>query len=322
MIGKLSREDLAELVFSRTGAADESVLMGPKFGEDAAAIDVGGKTLVASSDPISLAAERVGTLGVYVASNDVASSGADPRWLTNVLFLPDDSPETLDEITAQMDEAARKLGVAIVGGHSEYAPELSRPKLSMTCFGVTDEFVPTGGAKPGDDVLLTKGAAIEGTAILATDFRHELTGTVPEDVIDRASEFFDEVSIAPEARVITGRANSMHDPTEGGVVEGLLEVAIASEARISVERDAVPVRGETQQICEAMGVDPLRIFGSGALVATVPDGVGADVVAELAEHDVRASVVGTVEAADEPALALDGETIREPIRDELYPLWE
>jgi len=135
MPGKVSPDDLLAHVFERTGAAetDETIVQGPADGEDAAAIDWpdGEGTLVVSSDPISLAAAEVGTLGIYVATNDVAVSGADPRWLTVVVLLPLGADESaLEEISHDLDDAARAVGASIVGGHSEYVDQLERPLLS------------------------------------------------------------------------------------------------------------------------------------------------------------------------------------------------
>jgi len=324
MIGKLD-PDLLARVLSRTGARDDSVVMGPKYGEDAAAMEVGDQLLVVSSDPLSLAKERLGTLAVHVACNDVAASGAEPRWLTNVLFLPNDDEETVDELTSQMDAAARESGVAIVGGHSEYTPALERPMASMTAMGLADEFVPTGGAEPGDRVILTKGAGIEGTAVLATDFRDDLADRLPAALLARAEEFFGDISVLPDSRVVRGAATAMHDPTEGGLLTGMVELATASGVRLDVDRSAVPVRDETAAICEAMGVDPLRIFGSGALLATVPESEVGGLLDGLDEAGIRASEIGTVESVDESADAgveLDGEFVAEAVRDDLYDLWE
>ena len=325
MLGKVSPEDLSEHVFGRTGAHLESVLQGPAYGEDAAAIDVEDGTLVVSTDPISLAVDRVGTLGVQVACNDVAASGGDPEWLTSVVFLPGDAEPgpTLERITGQMDAVAEELGVAIVGGHSEFNPALDRPLLTLTCMGMADPFVPTGGAEPGDDVLLTKGAAIEGTAILASDFAEELLERgVSEAVLERARGFYDEIGVIPEAAVVRKSATAMHDPTEGGLIDGLLELASASGVTLDIDESAIPVRDETATVCEAMDVDPLRIFGSGALLATVPADATAEVVSRLSDQDIAVARIGSVEAADSPALFLDGETFREPVRDDLYGLWE
>ncbi|MFC7045777.1 AIR synthase family protein [Halobacteriaceae archaeon GCM10025711] len=322
-MGKVDPETLADLVFARTGAPDDDdVVMGPTYGEDTAAVRVGDQTLVVNSDPISLAAERIGTLGVHVACNDVAASGADPRWLNNVIFLPDDRPDLLDTITADIHTEATDLGVAVIGGHSEYAAELSRPLVSMTCMGVTDRYVATGGASPGDVVILTKGAGVEGTAILATDFREELLGTVPASVLDAAAGFFEDISVVPDAAAVRAFATSMHDPTEGGLVDGLLEVASASDVAVQVDRDAIPVREETRQVCAAMDVDPLRILGSGALVVAVPADDADSALDALSDAGVEASVIGDVVESDTPELRLGDDVVREPVRDDIYRLWE
>ncbi|PCR89599.1 AIR synthase family protein [Natrinema ejinorense] len=330
MPGKVSPDDLLAHVFERTGAAetDETVLQGPADGEDAAAIDWpdGEGTLVVSSDPISLAASQVGTLGVAVATNDVAVSGADPRWLTAVVLLPSDeggpSDRLLEEISHDLHEAAREIGASIVGGHSEYVDQLERPILSLTAMGATDRFVPTGGAEPGDAVVLTKAAGLEGSAILAADFGEELG--VDSETRERAEGFLAEISVVPEARIVREHATAMHDPTEGGVAAGLLEVARASGVRLEVDRDAVPIREETATLCAAAGVDPLRIFGSGALLATVPESVVDDCLGALADAGLEAAVIGTVRDYDggDGELRLDGASITEPIEDDLYPLWE
>jgi hydrogenase expression/formation protein HypE len=325
MIGKLDPDTL-DRVLEQTGATSDDLLTGAAYGEDAAAIDLGdGETLVVSSDPISLAADRAGTLGVYVACNDVAASGADPEFLTNVIFLPEKDEETLTTLTDQLDAAADDLGVTIVGGHTEYVPALARPLLSLTAFGRTDHHVPTGGAQPGDSVLLTKGAAIEGTGILATDFAAEARAAgVDRSILDRAAGFFEEISIHPEAKRLRGVATAMHDPTEGGVITGCVELAAASGVDLAVERDAIPVRSETAPICEALGVDPLRIFGSGALLATVPPGVVDTALDALDGAETEASVIGEVQEPvnGDGALVLDGERIAAAPTDQLYPLWE
>ena len=321
MIGKVDPDSLAALVLGRTGAPDERVLQGPAYGEDTAAIELEEGILVVNADPISLAVGRVGTLGVDVAANDVAASGATPEWLTSVVFLPG-SDDALDTITAQLDEAARRLGIAIVGGHSEYAPALSTPMLVLTCFGFTDRYVPTGGAEPGDRLVLTKGAGIEATAILATDFHDRLAGEVDQATFEAAEGFYDEVSVVPDAAVLREYANAMHDPTEGGLVDGLLELAVASGVRLEVDREAIPVREETRRLCAAAGVDPLRTFGSGALLAAVPEESTAAALSELEERGIDAALIGAVRESGEPVLDLGGDRFEEPVRDDMYALWE
>jgi len=325
MTGKVTPDDLIEEVFTRTGADDPAVLQGPADGEDAAVIDAGEGTLVVSSDPISLSASHVGRLGVHVACNDVAVSGVDPRWLTVVIMLAGDSEEAndgdeqpLDAITADVDAAAREVGASIVGGHTEYLDALDRPLVSLTAMGV-GEFVPTGGAQPGDRLVLAGAAAIEGTAILAADFGDEFG--VDPDVCERAAGFLDAISVVPAARALREHATAMHDPTEGGILAGLQELARAAEVALDVDPDAVPVREETRVLADAAGVDPLRILGSGAVVAAVPERAVDDALTALDDAGIEGAGIGAVKAG-EPTVALDGERLDEPVEDDLYALWE
>ena len=325
-MSKLSPADLARYVFSRTGAANDDLLVGPGYGEDAAAVAVDEGTMVVSTDPISLAAERIGTLGVAIASNDVAACGGVPEWLVSTVFLPEPDTDLLDTITAQLDAEASRLDITIVGGHTETVVGLSQPLLSLTCMGPAERYVPTSGAEPGDAVILTKAAGIEATAVLATDFRDDLTAAgVGADILDRAAGFFDDISVLPDSAVLTPVATAMHDPTEGGVLNGLVELACASGVRIGLDAGAVPVRPETRTICEAVGVDPLCALGSGALVATVPGDDADTTVAALDAAGVDATVVARVDAAandDDVGVALDGQQYVDGVRDELYDLWE
>ena len=316
MTGKLGPEALSR-VLSRTGVDRDDVLVGPAYGEDAAVLAIGDERLVVSSDPISLAAERAGTIAVHVATNDVAASGADPRFLQSVVFVPD--ADLLETITDQLDLEATELGVAIVGGHTEVAEYLPRPLLVLTCMGIADRPTPTSGAKPGDRVLLTKGAAIEATAILATDFGDE--SGLPVETLERGEAFFSELSVVPDARILREHANAMHDPTEAGVLGGLYELAHASGVRIDVERERIGIREPTDALCSALGIDPLRAFASGALLATVPPADVETALASLSDAGIEASEIGRVREGD-PALVLDGETISEVPREATYPLWE
>jgi hydrogenase expression/formation protein HypE len=324
-MGKLSPTALDRYIFSRTGARNNDLLVGPDYGEDAAAVATADGTMVVSTDPISLAAERIGTLGVAIASNDVAACGGVPEWLVSTVLLPTPDVDLLDDITAQLDAEARRLGITIVGGHTETVAGLSRPLLSLTCMGWTDRYVPTGGARPGDAVLLTKGAGTEATAVLATDFRAELEdAAVDRETIDRAAGFFERLSVLPESAVLAPLATAMHDPTEGGVLNGLVELARASGVQLDLHDEAVPVRPETATLCAAMDVDPLRVLGSGALLATVPSGSVDRALADLEAEGVDATVIASVETAataDESGVVYDGTRYTDAVRDEMYDLW-
>lgn len=324
MTGKVDSDDL-ELVFSRTGAPDDDVLVGPQYGEDAAALRVGDEILVASTDPITFAADRIGDLAVTVATNDVAACGATPRWIIPSLFLPDGAAskgrDALDRIVAQLDVAARDIGVTIIGGHTEFA-DRELPLVSTACLGLADEYVPTSGVEPGNEIVLTKSAGIEGGVILATDFEDLLADDVSRGTIDAASAGLADTSIVPEAAALRERATAMHDPTEGGVLAGVVEMSVASGVECVLRREDVPVREAVATVCDVAEIDPLRTFGSGALLAAVPAGEGDAAVADCERAGIVGAVIGEVQASDRPGVRLDDTFFERVPTDELYGLWE
>jgi hydrogenase expression/formation protein HypE len=319
-VSKFSADELLERVYGRTGADNDSVLVGPEPGEDAAAIDVDGTTVVVSSDPVSMAADRIGRLGVTIVTNTVAAAGGDPEHVTATVLLPEHDAELLERITTQIDETARELGQSVVAGHSESVVGLERPLVSMTAMGEAAAFVPTSGAEPGDDIVLTKAAGIEATGVLATDYADELDG-LGDGTVERAADFFGDVSVLPDAAAVRSHANAMHDPTEGGVLAGLADMGLAADATMRVERDAVPVRPETEAVCEAAGLDPLRVLCSGGLLAAVPADRTDDALAALESAGVDGTVIGEVEDG-EAGVRIDGEHLDSPPKDEVYDLLE
>lgn len=319
-MSKFTADELLEHVYDRTGADNDDVLVGPGPGEDAAAVDADGETVVISTDPISMAANRIGRLGVTIVTNTVAASGGDPEYITSTVLLPEHDAGLLEGIMTQIDETAEDLGQAIVAGHSESVVGLDRPLVSMTAMGAAEEFVPTGGATPGDRVILTKAAGIEATDVLATDYREEVA-SVDDDTVDRAKEFFDDISIIEDAKRLRSAATAMHDPTEGGVLAGLADMALAADATIEVERADVPVRPATEALCGAAGVDPLKVLCSGGLLATVPEGETEDALASLEAAGIEGTVIGRVREG-EAGVDLDGERVESPPRDEVYELLE
>ncbi len=331
MIGKLPLDLLKKYIFNRTGVQDNSVIIGPSYGEDAAIIDLGNdKVLVVHVDPITGAIEWLGWLAVHIACNDIAVRGVKPRWLLPVLYLPEDTTENLiDRITIQIDTAAKEVKVTIVGGHSEFTPDLSRPLISMTAIGVTrkGEYVITSGAKPGDYIIMTKSVAIEGTAILATDFREILKKKgVPDTLINRGASFLKRISVVPEALTLAEiGVNAMHDPTEGGLLGGLAEMAYASNVQIEVWEDKVPIAEETKVFCKELDIDPLKLISSGVLIASISEEKLKIALDKVKALGIPISVIGMAKKGLGLLVHRSNgsiEHIGRSVSDELYTLWE
>jgi len=306
-VGKLDPDLMSDLLKFQ-GTPDERVVLGPQIGEDAAVIDFGNRYLVAKTDPITFVTEEIGWYLVQVNANDLATTGAAPRWLLVTLLLPEEKT-TLDlanKIFAQIDAACRDLHIAIVGGHTEITHGLDRPLAIGHMLGevAKDKWITTGGARVGDDIVLVKGIAIEGTSIIARVKSEELRQRgYPQDWIARAQDYLYEpgISIVHEARlaVETSIVHAMHDPTEGGLATGLHELAKAANVGVWVDSEAVPVWPECTSLCAEFGLDPLGTIASGALLIALPHEQTPALLSAYRKANVTCAVIGYITTASE-----------------------
>ncbi|MEM1551280.1 MAG: AIR synthase family protein [Candidatus Bathyarchaeia archaeon] len=296
--GKVPIEILEEVVFKNLGYKRNEVILGPSAGFDGAVIDLGEKSLVASMDPITGAVERIGWLAVNINANDVATFGVEPAFFLSCILLPEKADrKTIEVICSQMDAAARDLKMAIIGGHCEVTPELINPIVIGCALGITDKgcYVTAGGAKPGDKLILTKSAGIEGTAILATERYEPLLNMGANDrLLKSAQKFFEKISVVKDGITAfkTGGVDAMHDPTEGGVLGGIHEMADASNLGVKVFEEKIPVAKETLEICRHLEIDPLQLISSGAMLIAAKPEYAEHIIEKLKEEKIEASVVG------------------------------
>jgi hydrogenase maturation factor len=326
-VGKLDPSILRELVFNRLGIQDSRVLLAPNIGEDATVIDFGDRALVVHSDPITGAVENVGWLAVNVCTNDIATRGIHPLWILTVLLLPEAFTITqLKDITAQIDRASKQLGVAVVGGHSEVTVGINRPIIITTAIGeaVNKKFVRTSGAKVGDFIIMTKGAAIEGTAILAYELSSLLEEKIGKKTVEKAKKFIKMTSVVKDAltAVEAGEVHAMHDATEGGIAGGLQEIAWASNVGLVAYETKIPVCPETDVICKTLGIDSLKTIRSGTLIIAAKPESAEKIVAALTREGVRASIIGKVTEKKQGAYIIRKNgaklNLSKPIKEELW----
>lgn len=331
--GKLPPKLLADLL-RRHVPAHPRVVVGPGIGMDAAVLDLGDRCLVAKTDPITYAADRIGWYAVHINANDVACCGATPRWFLVTVLLPEaQATEPLAEaIFDQIGQACRQLGVAWCGGHSEVVAGLARPIVVGQMLGEVahDRWLTAAQAQPGDAVLLTKGIAIEGTAVVAREKREQLRGVLPEADVQRAAELLERpgISVVPDARIAleTGGVHALHDPTEGGLASGLWELAQASGLGIAVDEGQIRLLPECAALARHFGLDPLGLLASGALLIAARDDRAGAIADRLRAARIPAEVIGRMVPAHE------GCTIRRPgqpprplptfPRDEIVRLFE
>jgi hydrogenase expression/formation protein HypE len=325
--GKIPIDILKNVVFKHLGAARKEVTLGPAAGIDGAVLDLGEKSLIVSMDPITGAVERIGWLAVNVNANDIATFGVEPAFLFSCILLPENSgKKTVETISQQMDAATRELGIAIVGGHCESTPGLTGPIVVCCIMGTTgkDQYVTAGGAKPGDKLILTKSAGIEGTAILASDREAELKKALSTETLSKAKHFYSQISVVKEALIAfrTGGVHAMHDPTEGGVLNGIHEMAEASGIGVRVFKKEIRVQNETEQICQHFEIDPLQLISSGALLIAASEESAQTITGKLYEQNIQASIIGEFLEDKEQRLLVteEGKTkkLARPVSDHLW----
>jgi hydrogenase maturation factor len=311
-IGKLPPDLLAHLL-GRVPVADPRVTVGPRPGVDAAVLDLGDRYLVATSDPITFVAERIGWYAVHVNANDVAVMGGTPRWLLATVLLPPGCDAALPEtIQAQMLAACATLGISLIGGHTEVTAGLDRPIVAGTLLGeVEKERLVLPAARPGDRLVVTKGIAIEGTAALAVEAADALRARgMDEAVLARAAALLERpgISVVADARALCAAVHprAMHDPTEGGLATALRELAQACGVGVRVELERIPVLPDTRAVCTALGLDPLGLLASGCLIAAVAPDDEAAALSALAAVGVPAAVIGAVTPPDEGLMLVRG----------------
>jgi len=324
--GKLSTDLLKKIIFHKLGVENNNVIIGPKVGEDATVIRLQSKYIIVTTDPITGAVEDIGRLAINVNANDVGAFGVKPKFFLATVLLPVGSTtDDLKKIMAQLDEHAKKLGISIVGGHTEITDVVKQPVIIGIMIGETekDGFVTSSGAKIGDKIILTKYAGIEGTAILAEDCKEFLKKFLTEEELNSARELKFHTSVVIDGTVAlrSGAVTAMHDPTEGGVIGALYEIAEASNVGFIAYEEKIPVLEITQKICSKMNIDPLKLISSGALLITANRDKYKKTLSYLKDANIPATVIGEITDSNRKILVRkDGthEKITEVPIDELW----
>jgi len=317
---------MVRAVYSHGGRRNPRLVLGPGIGRDTAVVRLGKKLVVLTADPVTGTTKHIGEHSVHINANDIAATGAKPVWYVCTLLLPPGTSEkTLARIMSGIDQASRSLGITVAGGHTEVTRGLNRPLIAGFMIGeIGSRVLSSANMRIGDWILMTKTAGIEGTAILASEYSGRLKRT-KLDTIRKAQSFAKQISIVDEATSISRIAgvHALHDPTEGGVLNGLWELAEASRLGIEVWADRIPLATETSEICSELSLDPLKLMSSGCLLVAVASNSAGRVMKALRERRVRVSEVGRVRPRAKGRFLLKGgkklDLVAVP-QDELYKL--
>ncbi|QIB70776.1 AIR synthase [Aminipila butyrica] len=325
--GKLDSELLKKIVFDKITYRSPDVMVRPGIGEDCAAVDFGEYECVMSTDPITAASSDIGRLAVHITCNDIASNGIQPLGIMLAVMLPVGTTEAdIAQMMEQAGQTAAELGVEIIGGHTEITPAVNTPVIVSTAIGKA----PKGRSqqardmKPGDVILMTKWAGIEGTGILASDFEEQLQGCCTKEELAEAKSLLGQVSVVKEG-VLAGDigTSGMHDITEGGLLGAVWEMCQVSETGCELRLDAVPVKEVTRKICAFFHIDYLRLISSGCMLIIAPREHQAQLEEVMTQAGIQISCIGHIREKNHGIMCREGaegplQEIFPPESDELY----
>lgn len=322
-VGKIPESVLKRSVFKQIHTKRSEVLLGAGVGEDCAAVKLeADEMFVMSTDPITGTATDIGNLAIHITMNDLASAGAEPIGVMLTILLPENSEESvLKEVMTQIEKACAEANVQIMGGHTEVTRAVNQPLINVCGVGKAKvgKLVSTGGAKAGDDIIVTKWIGLEGTSIIAKEKEQELLSRYPSHLVETAKNFDKYLSVIPEAATaVKSGVSAMHDVTEGGVFGALWEMAEASGVGLEIDLKKIPVKQETIEVCEFFGINPYELISSGSMLMASSD--GNLLVRELEKQGIQAAVVGKAVTGNDRVLMNEDERrfLEPPKTDELY----
>ena len=325
-IGKLDSEVLQRIVIDKIHYKRPEVKTRAGVGEDCAVIDYGAYECVISTDPITASVNDIGRLAIHISCNDIASNGIEPLGITLAVLLPEGTTKAdVTNIMAQAGAAAEAIGVEIIGGHTEVTPAVNQPVIVSTAFGrgLAGESAPSTEMQPGDWILMTKSAGLEGTGIIASDKGHELEDVLTTEEMAHALSLLDQVSVVREG-IAAGNVGTsgMHDVTEGGILGAVWELCHLGGMGCEVWEDRVCIDPVTAKIADHYGIDALRLISSGSMIIMAAD-ERKDAIMEAVEAEgISISCIGRICMAEDGVKIKrkNGEIqeITPPEADELY----
>ncbi len=335
-IGKISPEIFNELIFPRLGAKNEHILVGPQHGVDTGIVEIGGKAVSFTCDPVFIVPEygweRAAWFAIHILASDAVTSGLKPRLLSIDLNLPMEmTRKQLDIMWDTMHRECEKLGIAVITGHTARYENCHYPMVggaTVVGIGELDEYVTPRMARAGDKIIITKGPAIEATGILATMFPRIIEKQFGRDFSQRAQSIFNKMSVVEDAMTAIGvgvRENgvtSMHDATECGIWGGLYELAQAAGLGVRIEKEKIVVEDGVLEICRYFDIDPYASISEGTLIISCRANKADEVVAALSRKGIRSAIVGELTGLEKGMVLVSNGVagkLKHPIVD---PFWK
>lgn len=335
-IGKISAEVFNELIFPHLGAKRSEILVGPQHGVDVGIVEIGNKAVAMTSDPVFIVPEygfkRAAWFATHILASDVVTSGLPPTYLTIDLNLPMSiTEEELLTVWTTIDEECKKMGMAIICGHTARYDNCFYPMVggaTVLAVGDIDKYISPKFARVGDKIIITKGPAIEASGIFATMFPKLLTKQFGEEFTQKAQSLFYKMSVVDDALTAVNvgvrddGVSAMHDATECGVWGGVYEIAQAAGVGVRIEKEKIVVEEYVNDICGLFKIDPYKSISEGTLIITCRPDKAEKVVDVLTKHNIKSSIVGELIDAKSGMLLLEDGREKKLEHPKVDPFWK
>ena len=327
-IGKLSEAELSELIFPNLGFLDESVLLKPALGIDSGIIRLGDNIIVTSTDPITASSHLIGRWVVYVTTNDVLASGGIPRWfLLNLLLPPSTTKQEIKEIMEDVSDTLKKMRISLVAGHTERTPGLKMPIAIGAAIGIAKKVFNPERVNVGDCIYVLGEIALEGAYIIYKEKEAELEELFTLEEKREIEGFPDRITVYPYAKKLLEECEEeilwMHDPTEGGIYNGLLEVALATRKIVEANLSDIPVNNLAMRICDRYGLNPYKLLSSGSLLVIVNKNFSKSFVKKCRKGGLKPIKIGSIVGNHEKGMVkLKGKVQYDFTNPEVDEVWK
>ena len=271
-------------------------------------------------EPLEFPGGDIGSLAVHGTVNDLAVSGATPRYLSLNVFIEEGlEMAVLERITHSIARSCAEAGVSILAGDTKVVRrgQGGGLYLATTGIGVRTTQTPLGldRIQPGDHLVVSGSVGDHGAAVMLARAQFNLSGTLRSDA----------ACVLPVTRILQQipGLRFMRDPTRGGLATVAHDIAAATGAGVRLYEEQIPVQAPVASVCEILGYDPLYLASEGRVVAVLsPDAAPAAVDALKAAGFADASTIGIVEDLDNLVVlqtSLGGERILPELEDDPLP---
>ena len=321
-VGKISEVALSRAVFKQLKNRRDEVLFGGSIGEDCTAMKLGkGEVCVISSNPVTGAGKIQGALAVYSAVNNLVTSGAEAIGVMMTVLLPEDFKESrLVELNKQIEEVCQQLQIQVMGGHTEVTVAVNEPVFSVTAIGKVkeSELLHAKNAKADQDIVMSKWIGMEGSVSIVAAKEKELLERFPKAMIDQIKKMLQNCCVNAEAALaVKSGVSAMHDISSGGIYGALYELSEAAGVGLEIDLRAIPIKQETVEICEYLGLNPYYLKSGGSMLMVCDH--GQELVRLLEKEGISAAVIGRTTSENAKAVVNEGEVsyLERPKADEL-----